>query len=185
MTTDLSPQSFQLETDRLILRPFVMTDAVAFAEICANPNVMRYIGDGKPLDLATVSSRMADWIALYAQQNYGLLALTLKGTAQLIGFCGLLHQTVDGEAWIELGYRLDEQFWGKGIATEAAIAVKDYAFHQCNIPTLISIIHHENVNSKRVVEKLGMTLMKKTQFKDKLVDIFWIHNLHLNHGTSS
>ena len=99
----------------------------------------------------------------------------MKDTHQLLGFCGLIQQTVDGEDFIELGYRLDQPFWGKGIATEAASAVKEYAFNELGMPTLISIIHHENILSKRVAQKVGMTLMKKTSFKDVLVDIFCIN----------
>ncbi len=153
-----------------------MEDVKRFSEICANPNVMRYIGDGKPMDIETVKARIEHWIAFYETQNYGLMALTTKEDNQLIGFCGLIHQIVDGVEQIELGYRLDEKFWGKGIATEAAIAVKEYAFNQLNISMLISIIHHKNIDSKRVAEKVGMKLMSKTTFKTVKVDIYCIHN---------
>jgi len=79
---------------------------------------------------------------------------------------------VDEENFIELGYRLDQAFWGKGMATEAALAIKNYALNQLKIPTLISIIHHENVASKNVALKIGMKLMKKTTFKDVVVDVY-------------
>ena len=105
-----------------------------------------------------------------------MLALTLKGNHQLIGFCGLLHQIVDEENFIELGYRLDQAFWGNGMATEAALAIKNYALNELKIPTLISIIHHENMASKKVASKVGMTLLKKTNFKDVLVDVFYLTN---------
>lgn len=164
--------TFEILTDRLLMRPFNIDDINPFFQICANPEVMRYIGAGTPLDQATVKSQITNWISLYEQQGYGLLALTLKENHQLIGFCGLLHQTVDGEDFIELGYRLDQVFWGKGMATEAALAIKNYALNQLKIPTLISIIHHENIASKNVALKVGMKLMKKTKFKDVLVDIF-------------
>jgi ribosomal-protein-alanine N-acetyltransferase len=133
---------------------------------------MRYIGNGKPLDIDTVRSNITNWIALYEQRGYGLFALILKENNQLIGFCGLIHQIVDEENFIELGYRLDQAFWGKGMATEAALAIKNYALNQLKIPTLISIIHHENVASKNVALKIGMKLMKKTTFKDVVVDVY-------------
>ena len=63
-------------------------------------------------------------------------------------------------------------YWGKGIATEAALAVRDYAFNVLEIPLLISIINHQNEASKRVAKKVGMTLMKQTNFKNVLVDVF-------------
>lgn len=161
-----------IETDRIFLRPFCIADIEAFSKICANPNVMRYIGDGKPVSLAVIAEKIPEWIELYEKQKYGLMALVLKETNELIGFCGLIHQTVDGEAFIELGYRLDEAYWGKGIATEAAMAVRDYAFNELNIPMLISIMHHQNAPSKRVAKRIGMEFMKQANFKNVLVDVF-------------
>lgn len=161
-----------IETDRIFLRPFSIADIEPFAKICSNPNVMRYIGDGQPVGLDIIAEKIPEWIALYKKQKYGLMALVLKETDALIGFCGLIHQTVDGVEYIELGYRLDEIYWGKGIATEAAVALRDYAFKVLKIPMLISIINHQNAASKRVAQKVGMRLMKKTHFKNVLADIF-------------
>jgi len=102
--------NFNITTDRLLMRPFNPGDIKPFSQICTNPEVMRYIGNGKPLDEETVKMQITNWIRFYEQQGYGLLALTLKENHQLIGFCGLLHQTVDEEHFIELGYRLDQEF---------------------------------------------------------------------------
>jgi ribosomal-protein-alanine N-acetyltransferase len=161
-----------IETDRIFLRLFCISDIEPFAKICANPNVMRYIGDGKPATLDIITEKIPEWIELYEKQKYGLMALVIKETNKLIGFCGLLHQTLDGDKYIELGYRLDEAYWQKGIATEAACAVRDYAFDALDIPMLISIIHHQNEASKRVAKRVGMRLMEKTHFKNVLVDVF-------------
>ncbi len=161
-----------IETDRLFLRPFCLDDIEPFAQICANPNVMRFIGDGKPVSVEVIAEKIPEWMALYEKQKYGLMALVLKETNALIGFCGLIHQVVDEMEYIELGYRLDEIYWGKGIATEAAVVVRDYAFNTLAIPMLISIIHHQNEASKRVAKKVGMKLMKQTHFKNVLVDVF-------------
>lgn len=168
-----------IETDRIFLRPFCSNDIEPFAKICANPNVMRYIGDGKPVSLDIIAEKIPEWIEGYEKHKYGLLALVIKETNELIGFCGLIHQTVDGEEYIELGYRLDEAYWGKGIATEAAVAVRDYVFNVLEIPLLISIIHHQNEASKRVAKKVGMEWMKKTKFKNVLVDVFWLKRKEL------
>lgn len=100
------------------------------------------------------------------------MALILKESNVLIGFCGFIHQTIDGDQYIELGYRLDEPCWGSGLATEAAGAVRDYAFNVLQIPLLVSIIHYQNHASKRVAQKIGMRLMKQTHFKNVLVDVF-------------
>ena len=161
-----------IETDRIFLRPFSIDDIEPFAKICSNPNVMRYIGDGQPVGLDIIAEKIPEWIELYENQKYGLMALIFKKTNELIGFCGFIHQIVDGDEYIELGYRLDEAYWGKGIATEAATAVKDYAFNVLEIPLLISIINHQNDASKRVAKKVGMRMMKQTKFKTISVDVF-------------
>lgn len=161
-----------IETDRIFLRPFCIKDIEPFAKICSNPNVMRYIGDGKPVSRDVIAEKIPEWIELYEKQKYGLMALVFKETNELIGFCGLLHQTVEGIEYIELGYRLDEAYWEQGIATEAALAVRDYAFNVLEVPMLISIINHQNNASKCVAKKVGMRLMKQTNFKHVLVDVF-------------
>lgn len=163
-----------IEIDSIFLRPFCMDDIEPFAKICANPNVMRYIGDGKPVNHDSIAKKISEWIELYEKQKYGLMALVMQETNELIGFCGFIHQIVDEIEYIELGYRLDEAYWGKGIATKAAVAVRDYAFNVLNIPMLISIIHHQNDASKRVAKKVGMRLMKQTNFKHVLVDVFYL-----------
>ncbi|MBA2649606.1 MAG: GNAT family N-acetyltransferase [Legionella sp.] len=166
--------NLKIETERLLLRPFTMEDLDDFSRICADPEVMRFIGEGIPLDKEAVKQRMESWISLYKEQGFGLLALTLKENKKLIGFCGLIQQIVDGEAYIELGYRLDRDYWGKGIATKVALIMKDYAFQHLEIPYLISIIHVDNLASKSVVQKIGMNLLERTLFKDVLVDVFYI-----------
>lgn len=169
-----------IETDRIFLRPFCIDDIELFAKICANPNVMRYIGDGKPVSLDIIAEKIPVWIELYEKQKYGLMALVMKDSDELIGFCGFIHQTVDEIEYIELGYRLDEAYWGIGIATEAAVAVRDYAFNELEIPMLISIINHQNDASKRVAKKVGMRLMKQTNFKNVLVDVFCLKREEAN-----
>lgn len=169
-----------IETERIILRSFCIEDIERFAEICASPNVMRYTGDGKPITRDVIAKKIPEWIELYKKQKYGLMALVMKSTKELIGLCGFIHQTVDEVEYIELGYRLDEGYWGKGIVTEAATAVRDYAFNMLEIPMLISIINYQNDASMRVAEKVGMKLMKQTNFKNVLVDVFCLEREETN-----
>jgi RimJ/RimL family protein N-acetyltransferase len=83
----------------------------------------------------------------------------------LIGYCGFFSQIVDDVEEIELGYRLHPDHWGQGLATEAARAVRDYGFDDLKLPRLISLIHPNNVASRRVAEKNGMTPEKETVFR--------------------
>ena len=165
-------ENLKIETERLILRPFNLHDLDDFALICADPEVMRYIGNGKALEKETTKDLLVWIISQYEELGFGLLAVTLKKNNRLLGFCGFIKQVIDNETHIELGYRLDSAFWGQGIATEAAQAMKNYAFNQLNIAHLISIIHVDNMASKQVAQKVGLSHMKQTHFKGNLVDVF-------------
>ena len=178
-------EHFKIETARLLLRPFMLDDLDEFALICSDPEVMRYIGQGDTLDKETVKERMISWISAYKENGFGLLALILKENNKLLGFCGLIKQVVDGEPHIELGYRLAQNFWRQGIATEAAQAIRGYAFNQLGIPYLISIIHVDNTASKRVANKIGMNLMKQTDYNGVLADIFYMESTHVIEPSSS
>ena len=99
-------------------------------------------------------------------------ALVEKQSGELIGYCGLLVQTVDELEELEIGYSLLPQYWNKGFASEAAIKCLDYAFDRQFSPSLISIISVTNVPSARVAVKNGMTLSKTTIYKENRVNIF-------------
>lgn len=165
--------TYLIETDRLLLRPFQLSDVNDFAAICADADVMRYITG--PQNKSKTAQNIKHWIANFERDSFGLLALLHREDQKLIGFCGLIPQQVDGEACIELGYRLAKDYWGKGLATEAAIAVRNDALDTHGIEHLISIIHQENDASKNVARKVGMKLLKKTTFKNTPVDIFNIN----------
>ena len=91
--------------------------------------------------------------------GYGLFSVILKETGELIGDCGLEQMEDQGAA--ELGYDFRSDFWNQGYATEAALAVRDYAFDVLKLPRLISLIRVGNLASKRVAEKVGMTLAEE------------------------
>ena len=76
-----------------------------------------------------------------------------------------LHQQVDATDEIEIAYRLDPDYRSRGLATEAATAVRDHAFHNLKLSRAISLIHPDNLPSRRVAEKNGMTVDKKTIFR--------------------
>lgn len=81
-------------------------------------------------------------------------------------------QEIDGEKKIELGYRLDPKYWGKGLATEACQAIAQYAFDMLKLDEVVSIIDPQNVRSIRVAEKVGMTKWKDTTFHGFAVGIY-------------
>ena len=149
-----------LQTQRLSLREFELEDVDALAAILSDPETMRYYP--MPFDRAAV----VDWIlrnrTRYANDGFGLWAMILKATGDLIGDCGLVRQSVDGLDEIEIGYHVRRDLWGQGYASEAARACRDYGFSSLKVDRLISLIRPENLQSRRVAEKNGMTIWKET-----------------------
>ena len=96
----------------------------------------------------------------------------MREEEKLIGYCGFLRQIVDEIEEIEIGYRLHPDYWNRGLATEAARAVHDYAFSVLKLERVISLIHPDNHASRRVTEKNGMTLEKETTFRGFPVLVF-------------
>lgn len=153
-----------LETSRLTLREFSTDDADALALVLSDSETMRYYP--APLDRTGVEEWIARNIRRYAKYGHGLWAMVLKSTGELIGDCGLTVQNVDGIDEIEIGYHVRSDLWGRGLATEAAQACRDLGFARLPVDRLISLIRPENVPSRRVAEKNGMTVWKEAKWKD-------------------
>jgi RimJ/RimL family protein N-acetyltransferase len=98
----------------------------------------------------------------------------LRGNNQLIGYCGFLHWHLDGIDEIKIGYRLHPDYWNKGVATEAARAVRNHAFANLNLPRVISLIHPDNLPSRRVAAKIGMKPERETVFRGFPAQVFAI-----------
>jgi len=154
-----------LETKRLALRRLTLCDLDDLARFYADPVVMRFYPSVRTRE---ESERNLDWIIQQydARPGTGLWAAVYKPDNRLIGRCGLIWQTVDNGAQdLEVGYLLDKAVWNRGLATEAAQAIRDYAFCAfANVPRLISIIHPVNTASQRVAEKNGMTHVTNAPF---------------------
>lgn len=145
-----------LETERLILRHLTLDDLDALFAIYSNAEVVRFIPD-----VSTTVEETKEEIEWFQHGHpkhpeLGLWATVYKETGQLIGRCGLLPWEINGRSEVEIAYLLDEPFWGQGLATEAAIAIRDYARSQLGLTRLVCLIEAENVASVRVAEKLGM-----------------------------
>lgn len=130
-----------------------MSDLDSMAELLGDPDVMRFYPAPKTRDEA------AAWIswnqANYARDGYGLWIIeTLDG--EFLGDCGLTWQDVDGVSKLEVGYHVVPSWQGRGIATEAAAACRDYARDEVGAQELVAIIHPDNRASERVAVKIGM-----------------------------
>jgi ribosomal-protein-alanine N-acetyltransferase len=153
-----------IETPRLLLRDFRETDLDRLAELMANADFMRF-SSGVFTREETVTFLFDRVIAPARAGLPSLFAVIYREENQLIGYCGFYHQVVDEVKEIEIGYRLHPDYWNRGLATEAARAVRAYAFEVLKLARVISLIHPENHASRRVTEKNGMTLEKKTTFR--------------------
>jgi ribosomal-protein-alanine N-acetyltransferase len=148
-----------LETSRLILREFFIDDADALGRVLSDPETMRFYP--APYDRAGVANWIARNLRRYADDGHGLWAMILKSSGDLIGDCGLTVQEVEGAHEIEIGYHVRRDLWGQGFATEAARACRDYGFARLPVERIISLIRPENLPSRRVAEKNGMTVGKE------------------------
>jgi ribosomal-protein-alanine N-acetyltransferase len=148
-----------LETPRLILREFVPDDADALALVLSDPETMRFYP--APFDHAGVEEWITRNRRRYANEGHGLWAMLLKANSELIGDCGLVVQEVDNTDEIEIGYHVRRDHWNQGFTTEAALACRDFGFSHLPVDRLISLIRPENLPSRRVAEKNGMTIWKE------------------------
>jgi [ribosomal protein S5]-alanine N-acetyltransferase len=153
-----------LETDRLLLREFVMDDVEDFFRMVSDPEVTRYTGDGgKTLEEARkgLEERL---LRDYRKYGHGRWAAVYKPTGKVIGFAGLKYLEDVNE--VDLGYRFFKEHWGKGLATEASRAVLAYGFGALRLQRIIGIADIENKASIRVLEKVGFRFEKLTIYRE-------------------
>jgi RimJ/RimL family protein N-acetyltransferase len=151
----------RLETPRLILRMFREEDFETYATICADPDVMRYLGEGKPLTRPEAWRQMAMILGHWQLRGYGLWAVEERSTRTLIGRIGLFNP--EGWPGLELGWVLGKASWGHGYATEGARRVLDHVLGEMGRERVISLIYPGNAASIRVAERIGETLGGRTQ----------------------
>ncbi len=144
-----------LETERLLLREWrEESDLNLYAQMCADPLVMRYLSpEGKTLTRAETWRQMAFIIGHWQLRGYGHWAVEEKASGRLIGRIGFLNP--EGWPGFEIGWTLARESWGKGYATEGARRALEYAFTEMGREHVISLIHPQNKNSIRVAERLG------------------------------
>ncbi|MFF7197259.1 GNAT family N-acetyltransferase [Streptomyces sp. NPDC008079] len=148
----------EIRTPRLVLRRWREDDIAPMAEINADPEVMRYIGDGQPRDLEQTAESIERWEEEWDDEGFGLFAVELLASGELAGFTGLSVPTFLPEVLpaVEIGWRLGRQFWGQGYASEAAHATLEFALQDRGLDRVISIAQLGNDASENVMRKLGM-----------------------------
>jgi [ribosomal protein S5]-alanine N-acetyltransferase len=162
-TAQRAVPTMQLQTPRQILRSFREEDVDAMAQLFANPDFMRFslgVFTERKQTVAFIEKVMG-WDRTGIPSQF---AVVPRGEDAIVGYCGFFqHAEVPGE--IEIGYRLHPDYWNRGLITEAARAVRDHGFADLKLPRVISLIHPENIPSRRVAEKNGMKVEKEITFR--------------------
>jgi RimJ/RimL family protein N-acetyltransferase len=151
----------ELRTPRLLLRRWRPQDEAPLLAINRDPEVQRYLN--RQTSEAALAALHGSLVAHWREHGFGLYALESREAQQagaLLGFAGVAYPTFLPAlaARPEIGWRLARAAWGRGLATEAALAVRDHAFAALGMDELISVIHPENARSRRVAQKLGMAV---------------------------
>jgi RimJ/RimL family protein N-acetyltransferase len=148
----------RLETKRLVLRPITEEDTKDFFEMDANPKVHKYLGNKPVLSIEQSEAMIKNIIQQYHTNGLGRLAIISKDSNEFLGWSGLKYEeNLRSEFnYYDLGYRLKEQHWGKGYATEAAIASLDYGFNKLNLDKICAAADLNNIASNYILKKIGM-----------------------------
>lgn len=142
-----------LETERLTLRSPRVEDAEALVEVFGDPDAMRYVGNGRTRTVEELCLALERGISLEAERGFNMFVVVRRKDGRVLGDCGLSVWQPTGET--EIGWRFAKEHWGHGYAAESAKAVLQFAAEEVGLSRLISVIHPENVASRRLAERLG------------------------------
>jgi [ribosomal protein S5]-alanine N-acetyltransferase len=162
-SSSLGPMT-TLKTERLNLRSFRKDDVDRMAQLFANSDFMRFslgVFTQRKQTVAFIEKVMG-WDRASIPSQF---AVVLRGEEAVIGYCGFFYHPEHAIEDIEIGYRLNPDYWNRGLITEAARAVRDHGFRDWKLSRVISLIHPENIPSRRVAEKNGMRIEKEITFR--------------------
>jgi RimJ/RimL family protein N-acetyltransferase len=159
-----------LETERLVLRQFTFEDADFILRLLNEPSFIQNIGDRGVRTLEDARSYILRVpLDSYEKNGFGLYLVILKESGKPIGMCGLIKR--DQLEDVDIGYAFLPEFWSKGYAVEAALAVKEYARDVIGLKRLIAITDPENQASIRVLEKIGLRFEKMVRLSEDDIEL--------------
>ncbi|HEY9432639.1 MAG TPA: GNAT family N-acetyltransferase [Blastocatellia bacterium] len=145
-----------LETNRLVLRLLELADAADLHRIYSDHETVKFMGKAPDSVEEERNHIQAHITNHYEKYGVGLWATVLKENNRLIGRCRLMRKQIEGVEEVEIAYLLDREYWGKGLATEAAEAIIKHGHAKYGFKRIVAVIHPQNVASIRVAEKIGM-----------------------------
>jgi RimJ/RimL family protein N-acetyltransferase len=148
-----------IETPRLLVRRWTLDDVPALYAIQGDRRTMSFWP--KPFTPADSRAWIERTLARYAERGFGRFALLLKATGRVVGDCGVVATTLDGQAVNDIGWIIARPLWGQGLAVEAAAAVRDYAFAHLGLPALHANMAWNHHGSRLVAERIGMRYLRR------------------------
>lgn len=165
------------ETERLIIREMKQSDLDALCRIMCDEEVMHAAYESA-FSIEEVQGWLNRHLKRYEDYGFGLWAVVLKETGEMIGQCGLTLQTWQDKEILEIGYLFQKAYWHKGYATEAAIACKEYAFTVLNASRVYSMIRDTHIASQNVAIRNGMKIIDKFTKNFRYVDMnFFLYSV--------
>ncbi|MFT5050302.1 MAG: ribosomal-protein-alanine N-acetyltransferase [Chlamydiales bacterium] len=165
-----------LETERLVLRPWSLDDSRGFARLAEDPQVMRTIGTGETWPEARRLAWLQKQTTRFDTLGYSFLAVIERTSGEVAGICGV--QQLGDKGLREIGWWVRSDRWGRGYATEAALAARDWAFGALDIDRLDAIAVPGNSGSTHIMRKLGMHLVGECEYTDLGGDVPGIPVVH-------
>lgn len=167
-----------LETERLMMRPFEFSDAEDLFGMDKKPAVHKYLWQKPSQDISESIKIIENVRTQYETNNIGRFATILKETGEFIGWTGIKfvdnHIENGNTNFYDYGYRLNDNYWGKGYATEATKLWLDYGLNQMNIDKIHAYTHGENIASNVVLKKTGMKFMEEYIAEDGVKWNWWL-----------
>jgi RimJ/RimL family protein N-acetyltransferase len=159
----------ELETERLVLRGFGDADLDEWAALCADPEVMRWVGEPEGISREQSWRDIAYMAGHWVLRGFGLWAVVERDGGAIVGRTGLTRP--EGWPGIEVGWRIAHDRWGRGYAPEAAAAAVEWGREALGLDHVISLIEDHNLASGRVAEKLGMRAEGRTRILDGTIPV--------------
>ena len=164
-----------IETERLVLREWRDPDVDAYARICADPQVMRFMHPARALTTAEVAYDALRLREHWQRHGFGHWVVEERASGRMVGRTGIKRHDdwpLDPEN-TEAGWLYERAAWGKGYATEAAAEVVRFCLEELERPEVISIAHPDNLASRRVMEKVGLSLAGARRWEERGMDVVW------------
>jgi ribosomal-protein-alanine N-acetyltransferase len=169
-----SNTGFVVETSRLLLRPMSLGDLDALFSLFSDPDIIKYLAPTKPMDRDEVEAALQSIIAHWERHGFGRLAVIHKDDGKVIGYSGL--RMLEGTP--EVIYTVAKQYWGAGLATEAAKASLRFGFENLGFERIVAIAKPENLASRHILEKIGLQFQGESNYYGHTMAFYELARCH-------